>query len=348
MELVVSGTQSKLVFLKFRRTIHFSDEIASVADEKGVGLKGWLSGPRRKTPIDQPGIEKLVPLDKHRIAVLPITNISPDPRDEYFAEGMTDELIATISKIPELHVIARTSSVKYKGSGKGISEISQELRIGSILEGTVRTMGNQLRVTAQLIDSQTEENLWSESYDRELDDVFDIQTDIARNVAEGLKIQLHTRHGLQFQKKPTANTEAHVFYLKGRFHWNTRSEEGINKAMRFFEDAVAKDLRYALAYVGLADCYVMLGVYCYREPGTVFPKAKDLAAKALAIDNSLAEAHASMFEILAHFDFDWAKASSEIEEAIELNPSYAQAHAWYGSCYLASHGRFDEALAENR
>ena len=188
-----------------------------MADEKGVGLKGWLSGPRRKTQIDQPGVEKLVPLDKRRIAVLPMTNISPEHRDEYFAEGITDELIAAISKIPELHVIARTSSEKYKGSGKGISEISKELRIGTILEGTVKTVGNQLRVTAQLIDSQTEESLWSERYDRRLGDIFDIQSDIARNVAEGLKVQLNPRHGQQSQKKPTENSEAYTYYLKGKY-----------------------------------------------------------------------------------------------------------------------------------
>jgi len=146
------------LFLKFGEILCL-DLITSVADEKGVGLKGWLSGPRRKTPLNQLEVEKLAPSDKHRIAVLPMRNISPDQRDEYFAEEITDELIATISKIPELHVIARTTSEKYEGSGKGIAEISKELQIGTILEGTVRTAGNQLRVTAQLIDSQTEEPL---------------------------------------------------------------------------------------------------------------------------------------------------------------------------------------------
>ena len=298
-----------------------------MADERGVGLKGWLSGPRRKTPIGQPEAEKPVPLDKHRIAVLPMTNISPDPRDEYFADGITDELISTISKIPELHVVARTSSETYKGSGKGISEISQELRIGSILEGTVRKAGNQLRVTAQLIDSQTEESLWSESYDREFGDVFNIQTDIARKVAEGLKIQLHSRHQ-QSQKKPTGNSEAYTHYLKGRYFWNRGMLE-YKKTHNEFESAIQKDPAFALGYSALADTYLMMSRNGYVSPKLGYSKAIELAEKAISLDETLAEPYAVLAAVRQEYEWKWDEAQTGFRHAIELNPSYSTAHAWY-------------------
>jgi len=314
-----------------------------LADEKGVGLKGWLSGPRRKTPIDQTEVEKLVPLDKHRIAVLPMTNISPDPRDEYFADGITDELISTISKIPELHVIARTSSEKYKGSGKGISEISHELRIGSILEGTVRKAGNQLRVTAQLIDSQTEESLWSESYDREFGDVFTIQTDIARNVAEGLKIRLHSRHQ-QSQKKPTENSEAYTHYLKGRYVWNRGMLE-YEKTLNQFELAIQKDPAFALGYSALADIYLIMSRNDYVSPKLGYPKAIEFARKAISIDETLAEPHAVLAAIRQEYEWTWNEAQTGFSHAIELNPSYSTAHAWY-ALYLGHVGRCELGIRE--
>src|SRR5712692_5256704 len=174
-------------------------------------------------------------MDKHRIAVLPMANISPDPQDEYFAEGMTDELISTISRIHGLRVIARTSSMRYKGSGKGVSEISQELRTGSVLEGTVRKAGNRLRVTAQLVDPESEENLWSQTYDRELGDVFNIQSDIARNVAEGLRVQLRAMQRLRFLNEPTKDTETYSIYLKGRDFWYIETSDALKEALVQFE-----------------------------------------------------------------------------------------------------------------
>ena len=314
-----------------------------MADEKGVGLRGWLTGPRRKTPIGQPEVEKLVPLDKHRIAVLPMTNISPDPQDEYFAEGITDELISTISKIPELHVVARTSSEKYKGSGKGISEISQELRIGSILEGTVRKAGNQLRVTAQLIDSQTEESLWSESYDREFGDVFNIQTDIARKVAEGLKIQLHSGHQ-RYQKKPTENSEAYTHYLKGRYIWNRGMLE-YEKTLSQFELAIQKDPDFALGYSALAETYLLMSRNGYVAPQLGYPKATEFARKAISIDETLAEPYTVLATIRQEYEWKWDEAQMGFRRAIELNPSYATAHAWY-ALYLGHVGRCEVGIGE--
>ncbi|HEV2119588.1 MAG TPA: tetratricopeptide repeat protein [Candidatus Bathyarchaeia archaeon] len=318
-----------------------------MADEKGVGLKGWLSGPRPKTPIDPVNVEKLVPLNKHRIAVLPMTNISPDPQDDYFAEGMTDELISTISRIQGLRVVARTSSMRYKGSGKGVSEISQELRTGSVLEGTVRKAGNRLRVTAQLVDPESEENLWSQTYDRKLGDVFNIQSDIARNVAEGLKVQLHASHGTRFQNEPTKNTEAYSIYLKGRYFWNRGTADSLKKALVQFELAVKKDPNFALGYSGLADTYLLLGRIGTDLPKLLYPKAIEIAAKAIAIDASIAEPHATLAAARQEYEWKWEEAEREFKQARELNPSYAWAHSGYG-LFLGHVGRYDEAIESTK
>ena len=286
-------------------------------------------------------------LDKRRIAILPFSNMSPDSRDEYFADGMTEELITTMSKISSLRVIARTSVMAYKASQKKVSEIARDLGVGTLLEGSVRKAGEKLRISVQLIDAQTSDHLWAESYDRELKDVFAIQTDISRTVAEALRVQLQSQEKSQIEKSQTENPDAYVLYLKGRAHWATRSEEGINRAIKLFEEAIARDPNYALAIAGLADCYVMLGMYAYRRPNAVFPTAKELALKALALDDTLAEAHASLSETLSHFYFDWTKAEVELRRALELNPNFSQAHAWLGTCFLAATGRLDEAVVEN-
>jgi len=318
-----------------------------VADEKGVGLKGWLTGPGRKSGKAEADVKKLAPVDKHRIAVLPMANISPDPQDEYFAEGMTDELISTISRIHGLRVVARTSSMRYKGSGKSVSEISQELRTGSVLEGTVRKAGNRLRVTAQLVDPESEENLWSETYDRELGDVFNIQSDIARNVAEGLKVQLHASHGPRFLNAPTKNTEAYSIYLKGRYFWNRGTVDALRKALVQFELAVKKDPNFALGYSGLADTYLLLGRSGSDLPKLVYPKAIEFAEKAIALDGSIAEPHATLAAARQEYEWKWDEAERGFKRAIELNPSYAWAHSGYG-LFLGHVGRFEEAIEATR
>jgi len=287
-------------------------------------------------------------LDKRRIAILPFTNISPDPKDEYFADGMTEELIATMSKVSGLKVIARTSVMTYKGSQKKVTEIAEELGVGSIIEGSVRKAGDRLRITGQLIDTMSGDHLWAESFDRNLKDVFAIQSEISETVAEALKVKLLSEERSQITGRQTENPEAFTLYLKGRAQWNLRTEDGVNKAIKFFEEALARDPQYTLALVGLADCYSILGVYCYRRPNAVFPRAKELALRALALDDKLAEAHAGLSETMTHYYFDWVKAESELKKAVELNPNYSQAHAWLGSCLLAAKGRLDEALVENR
>jgi len=290
--------------------------------------------------------KKAISPDKYRIAVLPLANISPDPQDEYFADGMTEELISTLSRIDGLRVIARTSVMRYKESGsKDVAEIGRELKVGTVLEGSVRKSANKLRITAQLIDVQTQEHLWSRDYDRVLQDVFAIQSDIAQQVAEALKVRLLTGEKGQIEKKATEDLEAYTLYLKGRYFWNKRTEADLNKAILYFEQAIKIDSSYALAYSGLADSYSLLANRGYLSPKEACPRAKAAATKAVEIDDMLAEAHASLAHVKMAYDWDWLVAEREFKRAIELNPSYATAHQFYAR-YLWEMERHDEAIAE--
>jgi len=291
--------------------------------------------------------EKVIPpaqLDRRRIAILPFTNISPDPADEYFADGMTEELISTMSRIGGLRVIARTSVMGYKGGQKKISEVAKELEVGTVLEGSVRKAGDRLRITVQLIDSQTSDHLWAESYNRELKDVFAIQSEISETVADALRVQLLTEEKEKIEEEPTKNIEAHTLYLKGRYYWNERSEGGLKKAIQYFERAIEKDVNYALAYVGVADAYSILVSYEYMSLSEGLPKMEQNLRRALEIDDGLGEVHAGLASILV-YRWDWSGAEKEARRAVELNPSYATAHHWY-SVLLGYLGRFDEALVE--
>jgi len=296
-----------------------------VTEDKSVGLKGWLSGPRRKGSKTE--AESSAVFDKNRVAVLPLSNISPDPKDEYFADGLTEELISTMSGISGLKVIARTSVAGYKGSPKKISEIGRELDVGTVLEGSVRKVGDRLRISVQLIDSQTSEHLWAENYDRDLKDVFEIQSDISKTVAEALRVQLLSQEKLIIEKKPLVNSDAYVLYLEGRVLWNERTKEGVNRALSCFEQAVKIDPKFALAYSGLADCYNILGGYSWIHQREADPLAKGFATKALQLDERLAEAHASLGLSLIH-SWNFRSAEKELRRSIELRPSYAQAYYW--------------------
>ncbi len=284
-------------------------------------------------------------LDRKRIAVLPFSNISPNPEDNYFADGMTDELISKISKIREMRVIARTSAMKYKGSRKGVGEIGRELRVGSLLEGTVRKVGNTVRITSQLIDSQSEETLWSESYDRELQDIFAIQNDISHRVVEALRIQMRVVEEKDVEKSATGSTEAYTLYLKGRYYWNERTKEALEKAVKYFEKATEVDPRYALAFAGLADCYVIYGDYDWMKPVDAFPKARQYALKAIEIDSRLAEPHVSLGAVYNSYEGLLTKSEEEFKKAIELKPSYSTAHMWYG-LLLNAMLRFEEGYKQ--
>jgi TolB-like protein/Tfp pilus assembly protein PilF len=286
-------------------------------------------------------------LDKKRIAVLPFANISPNPSDEYFSDGMTEELIATLSRIKSLGVIARTSIIRYKGLTKPVVEIGRELNVGTVLEGSVRVAGKKLRITAQLIDAGTEEHLWSETYDRNLEDAFSIQSEIAKRIARALKVRVLQSETLRLEKKATGIPEAYSLYLKGRHSLNTRTEKGLKDAIQKFESSIKRDPKFALAYTGLADAYSILASYSleYVPPKEGFPKAKTAAEKALSLDDHLAEAHASLGLVKFYYEWDWNGAEAEFKKALELNPGYAQAHQYYAD-FVKSFGRFDEALEE--
>ena len=285
--------------------------------------------------------------DASRIAILPFANISPDPADEYFSDGMTDELIAVLSKIGGLRVVARTSVMRFKGEKATANRIGQELKVGSLIEGSVRKSKDQVRITVQLVDTESEVQLWTETYNRNLQDIFSVQSDIAQQVAKALEVRLGVRENSALRREQTQNPEAYSFYLKGRHRWNLRSENEINRAIKYFEEAIGRDPAYALAYAGLADCYSILGYYAFRRPVAVYPRAKELAEKALSLNESIAEPHASLGEVLMQYFFDWKKAGSELDRALELNPSYATAHFWRATHHMAL-GRTDDSLTQVR
>src|SRR5439155_3589300 len=223
-------------------------------------------------------------LDRRRVAILPFANMSSDPKDEYFVDGMTEEVISTTSLIKGLTLIARTSMMGYKGATKKISEIGKELSAGTILEGSVRKAGNKLRVTIQMIDAQSEGHLWAKSYDRNLDDVFAVQSDIARQVANALRVQILPNELLQIEKRPTGSPDAYTLYLKGRYYSNQRNKESLLRAIQYFEQATKKDERYALPYSGIADCYEILGDHEYVDYSDAFSKAMENALTAVRLD----------------------------------------------------------------
>jgi adenylate cyclase len=281
-----------------------------------------------------------------RIAILPFSNISPDQSDEYFADGMTEELINTISHNHQLKVIARTTVGRYKGSTKSVSEIAKEIGVGSILEGSVRKAGNKIRVTAQLIDATTEDHMWSDNYDRQLDDVFAIQSEIANSVSEALMAKLVPEERKSIDKKATKSSAAYVRYLRGRTLLRDRTESGMREAKKLFEGAIADDRNYAEAYAGLADAYFLLGNYFFIPRAESLKGMKEALDMALSLDDGLAEAHNTLAEYLVT-EYKFAEAEEEYRRAIALNPNHALAHHWYGIA-LMELGRFDEALEETR
>ncbi|MFC2099564.1 hypothetical protein ACFLSF_01875, partial [Candidatus Bipolaricaulota bacterium] len=287
------------------------------------------------------------PCDRTRIAVLPLANISPDPRDAYLADGMTEELIFTLSKIKGLKVIAKTSVMRYKGADEGIAAIGAELGVGTILEGSVRKAGDRVRITVQLIDVATQEHLWSEAYDRDLDDLFAIQREIAEQLAEELRVQLLPDERTQLNRLPTGNQEAHTLYLRGRHAWNQWTEEGLEAAAERFIEAANVDPDYGLAYAGLADTYSLMAHLGHMLPEEAYPLAEEAAKNALAVDNTLAEAHSAIAMIRVIFDGDLPGAEEALKRAIDLDPNCAMAHHWY-SLVLGATGRAEEALQASR
>jgi serine/threonine-protein kinase len=280
------------------------------------------------------------------IAVLPFVNMSADKNDEYLSDGVSEELITALSKITGLQVKARTSSFAFKGKNEDIQKIGELLHVSHLLEGSVAKAGNKLRITAQLIQASDGNHEWSDTYDREMQDIFAVRSEVAQQVAATLKVRLLGEEKKQLDKKPTENLEAYNLYRQGRFYADKLSEEGMAKARPFFEQAIEKDPRFALAYAGLADNYV-IAADAIIPPREAFSKAKEAALKAIEIDDSLAEAHASLGFVHYHYDWDWAAAEKEFKRAISLNPQSAQSYTLY-THFLAGMGRYDEALNYGR
>jgi adenylate cyclase len=283
-------------------------------------------------------------LPRDRMAILPFVSFSPDPNDTYFADGITDEIISTVAGISGLSVISRTSVMGYKGTTKKVGDIGRELGAGTILEGSFKKAGNRIRVTAQLIDAATDRHLWSQNYDRNLDDVFEVQSDIAKQISAVLSIKIPSPEIEQIEKKPTKNTTAYSLYLKGRYLWNKRQLEDLKNALGYFDEAVAEDPGFAPGYVGKADCHLLFRNNFMIDPKQNLEVASKMVKKALELDPELAEAHATKGMIL-NTEFELQEAEREFSKAIELKPSYATAHQWY-FWMLRSEYRWKEALAE--
>jgi len=304
--------------------------------------------PRRGYRFIAP-VEQLIPDAFQRIdslAVLPLQNLSDDPDEDYFAEGMTDELITELAKIRGLRVISRTSVKVYRGSKKSLSEIARRLNVTAVVEGTILRFENRVRTTVQLIRARKEEHLWAQGYERELGDILKLQSELARTIAAQIHIRLSLHDQLRLSSARRIDPAAYEAYLRGRFFCNKRTEDTLRKAREYFEQAIAKEPSYASAYSGLADTYFYRGYYFGKmDPTEAMPKARDAALKALEIDSGLAEAHTSIALVKFFFDWDLAGAAQELRNSIALNPNYATAYQAH-SVVLGAMTRHEESIAE--
>ena len=282
------------------------------------------------------------------IAVLPFDSLSEDKSNAYFAEGVQDEILTRLAKVADLKVISRTSTQRFKSAPSDLRDIAKQLGVMNILEGSVQKANDKVRVNVQLINAMNDAHLWAEIYDRKLTDIFATESDIAKTIAETLQAKLTGSEKTAMSKKPTANPEAYELYLKGRFFWNKRTAADLRKGIDYFNQAISKDPSYALAYAGLADSYVILSVFGAASPQDSIPQARAAAKKALELDDTLAEAHASSGRIAGPFDFEFERSIAEFERAIQLNPNYAMAHHWLSWGPLTALGRFDRAIAEGK
>ena len=295
---------------------------------------------RKKSPPPSPAVASIM--------VLPLDNLSGDPNEEYFADGVTDALIGDLAKLSGLQVISRTSSMHYKGTKKSLPEIAREIKVDAIVEGTVQRSGDRVVIRAQLIHAATDRHLWVQVYERPMRDVLDVQSEIAQTIARQIQIQMTPADQARLTTRHPVSPKAFDYYLQGRFlYWNRRTEENLNKAIAYFQNAIKEDPNYALAHVGLADCYNALGVV---QIGALPPTearrlAEETARKALALDPTLAEAHTAL-GYANHYNWNWGAAETDFKRAIELNPSYANAHNFYAS-FLMSRGRIEESIASS-
>ena len=289
-------------------------------------------------------------LEIRSLAVLPLENLSRDPDQEYFADGMTDAVITDLAKIGALRVISRTSVMRYKRSQKSLPEIAKELNVDAVMEGSIERSGNNVRINAQLIQAATDQHLWAESYERDLHDVLRVQEEIARSIAREVQIQLTPQEQALLTKARPVDPEAYELYLRGRYFWSKRNQESNKKAVELFHQAIDKDPGYPFPYSGLADCYILFAISFdvgSLSPGEAIPQAKAAAEKAIQLDDTLADGHNSLAYTKLLYDWDWLGSEAEFKRALQLNPGYANAHHWFAHFLLAS-GRQEEALAESK
>jgi TolB-like protein/DNA-binding winged helix-turn-helix (wHTH) protein len=305
--------------------------IAVMALLQGAGRKQSLFGEANAGPV-------------RSVAVLPLQNLSNDPSQEYFVDGMTDELITDLAQIRELKVVSKTSIMQYKGTRTPLPQIGRELGVDAVVEGSVLRSGDRVRITAQLIRTATDRHIWAETYDGDLKDVLSLQARVAEAITNQVKLNLTAEESGRLRRARAVNPEAFDLYLRGRYAWNQRNVEGFQEAIQYYKQAIGKDSNFALAYSGLADSYTLLALY--GEGATSMTEANAAAEKALQLDGTLAEAHTSLAAVKILHDWDWTGAEQEFHRAIELNPNSAQAHHWYGNLLLGPEGRHEEAIAE--
>jgi TolB-like protein len=281
------------------------------------------------------------------IAVLPFENLSGNPENAYFTDGIQEEILMRLAKIADLKVVSRTSTVRYKRSPDNLRDVAKQLGVANVLEGSVQRTADRVHVNVQLIKATSDAHLWAEAYDRKLTDIFAVESEIAKTIADTLQAKLTGSERNAIAAQPTDNTEAHQLYLKGRYLWNRRTGENLKKALAYFEQAAEKDPHYALAYAGMADSCILIPFYSAGTPLEYLPRARAAAQKAVELDDTLAEAHTSLAYVF-YVDFENAKSMKEFERAIFLNPNYALAHHWYGGNLLLALGRFDQAIAEEK
>lgn len=320
--------------------------VAAAALILSVGAVGYLQW-RRNTA------GSTIPAQRVMLAVLPFENLTGDPAQDYFSDGLTEEMIAELGRLNRNHlgVIARTSVMLYKQSPKPLDQIGRELGVQYVIEGSVRRDSSHVRITAQLIQVKDQTHLWAREYDRQLNNSLTLQSEIAQEIGDEIQISLGDNNEAKDAKHltlahSTASYEAYDLYLRGRYFWNKRTGAGFLQAVDYFQKAIAKDPEYARAYAGLADTFGLMTTWYLAPQQEFMPKAKAAALKALALDESLAEAHASLALVAENYDYDWQTAEKEFRRAIQLNPDYATGHQWYAE-YLAWQGRFDEAFAES-
>ena len=360
------GKSSQAIMV--RRLFDTPPSMRSVRPETSAGLEAVVQKAMARTPAERfasaaelvaalgtleaaipGGAVAAAPEGKASIAVLPFLNLSPDPENEYFSDGITEELMGALAKLPGLRVAARTSSFAFKGKERDIRDIGQRLRVGTILEGSVRKAGTRIRISAQLVDVNDGYQLWSETYERDLQDVFAVQDEIARTIAAALKLKLLAGGEAVLATPGTSNLEAYTSYLQGRHFTRTRTPAGLKRAVTCYEQAIALDPSYPKAYAGLAECWALLGFFEFGDlpPREMLPKARAAALKALELDPRLGEAHIILGILAILYEWEWARAERELRYGLELQPDSPLGHAWY-AILLSCQGRFEQGIQQAR